>query len=229
MIEVNKKNYTIIEMLVVISILGVLVALGAPAAIGMMTKQKSTAAKQEVQAIVQAFKAYEAEYGCLPFAKGTGAFTADLVTNIDSSGKGVDLSTQTETVKKMLGVLMNYPEDSVNNPKKIKFLKWIDRDEDNKPDNWLDPWGQPYVIGLDYDYDGRVAINDADGDGNYKTDSDGENLHGTIFVFSKGEDMLESVTASDNDVIEADFDFDNNNQIRNEERRAVNSDNVKSW
>ena len=219
-----RKHYTIIEMLVVISILGVLIAMGAPAAIRMMSKQKSTVAKQDIQAIVQAFKAYEAEYGRLPFATTQ---TTDIVTSVASPAKN-----SMQLINELLD------NSATDNPRGIKFLKWVDRytsatatggtlgEDSTTPDNWLDPWGSPYVVGIDYDYDGRVAIFDADGDKTYETNDD-ENLRGSVFVFSKGEDMLESTTATDDEII--DWEYCTDGSVSASDRASSNSDNIKSW
>ena len=105
-----RKHYTIVEMLVVISILGVLIALGAPAAIRMISKKKTTVAKQEVLAIVQAIKSYEAEYQKLPFATSQNR---DVVFFKAGDSEA------------FFQVLLGLNEDE--NPTNIKFLKWLDR------------------------------------------------------------------------------------------------------
>ena len=232
-----RKQYTIIEMLVVISILGVLIAMGAPAAIRMISKNKTTVAKQEVQAIVQAIKAFESEYGKLPLAgKGSGQYRADVIFFTAAESQTL--------VEVLLGL------DSTENPRDIKFLKWNDHysdasisstvdaygtpalGEDSTADNWIDPWGNPYVIAIDYNYDNIVSF-DWDGDGSVE-DIDSETLRGNVFVFSKGESGvcgLDTFTIAEvkDRFLDGDFDSDNGGDVDSGEISSTNSDTAKSW
>ena len=231
-----RKHYTIIEMLVVISILGVLIAMGAPAAIRMMSKQKSTVAKQEIQAIIQAFKAYEAEYGRLPFATTQ---TTDIVTSVASHAKN-----SMQLINELLD------NSATDNSRQIKFLKWgdkFDKDADKdggsgepdgaKPDNWLDPWGNPYIVMIDYDYNGLIEESAGDGgidlDGDGTATEDAEKLRGSIFVFSNGEDEINGMDTFTEDVlkkfIDEEYDSNEDGDADTNEKGSANSDNVKSW
>jgi len=170
--EFYRKHYTIIEMIVVIGILAVLVAMGAPAAISMISKKETTRAKQEIQAIKQAVKAYEAEYGKLPLS--------------GNSFERLDDTTD-PTAQRFISALLYHGNDKVtDNPRGIKFLAWVNNhgaDTATTPDNWLDPWGQPYILAVDYDYNGETTI------------GDGVIVKGSFFIVSRGEDAAD---ASDN-------------------------------
>lgn len=60
------KNFTLIEMLIVIAIIGILVSLLMPVVDNIRTKASETEAKSEIQSIKTAIKSYEMTYGVLP-------------------------------------------------------------------------------------------------------------------------------------------------------------------
>ena len=225
-----RKHYTIIEMLVVISILGVLIAMGAPAAIRMMSKQKSTVAKQEIGAIKQAVKAYEAEYGKLPLV-----------------GTSIEILNGTSNPTAMAFLQELMAVTTTENTRNIKFLTWIDRynasttavkgigvSDDLVADNWIDPWGNPYVVMIDYDYNG--LIENIAGDGGIDLDGSGSantKLRGSVFVFSSGEDGINGMDTFSGDVltkfIDEEYDSNEDGDAGTNEKGSTNSDNVKSW
>jgi len=240
--KIYRKYYTIIELLLAIGIIAALAAMGAPAAMKFISKQDETRAQQEIQAIKQAVKAYEAEYGKLPLATGTNAITTELIDGAARLDPESSITATTDFPKTALffKALMGRELNTVDNPRKIEFLKWLDNygDEDGVADNWLDPWGQPYVIMVDYDYNGLIEETVGDGGINLDADPDKDEAHeqlrGSFFVFSRGEDMVCGLDDfTDAAVVElclgAGYDSVTPGVIVQADRPATIKDDVKSW
>ncbi len=125
------KRFTLIEILVVISIIAVLMGLLVPALNKALKRAKRSQALAAVKSMHLAIKQYETTYGFLPF---TGLNADTLVS-----------STQYSLLVNTLGAL-----DTASNPRKLKFLSL---DKNNK---FLDPWQRDLQVSLDLDYDGDI-------------------------------------------------------------------------
>jgi prepilin-type N-terminal cleavage/methylation domain-containing protein len=125
--------FTLVELLVVISIIAILAGLSFPAVSGAMDSAKKTQAKSNAVQIATAVTAYEMEYGKLPAFTGT-------------------------TVDKTLVDIL-----TTNNSRGIVFLEaqaWKKGKGGTNSVGYCDPWDstKPYAIALDTDYDNKVAV-----------------------------------------------------------------------
>ena len=125
----NQTGFTLVEVLVVISIIGALAGIMVPTIKGAMEAGKKAKAKGEENAIVAAVKAYKQEYGRWP---GTNWID-------DKSFEGDDS-------KSLLAALSGTNNTFVENPKLVRFLEGADTDGTMK-----DPWGTQYLILVDTD------------------------------------------------------------------------------
>ena len=123
------KRFTLIELLVVIAIIGILAGLVFPALGTVRNNAKKSKASSECQAMKTAIVMYESEFSCWP---GTVGSKDGLVTNY------------VEMCKILTGK---------NSKKTVFFEVGVGYDE-NK--GILDPWGKPYQVILDADYDGKI-------------------------------------------------------------------------
>ena len=140
-------GFTLVELLVVVSIIGLLVGLlaaGIPLAIekGMTAK-----AKGETTAIVAAIKAYKQEYGKFP---GDPSITNRLFSSNSSP----------DTIKTLMKVLGGDAAATLNseiaNPKGVRFF------EGSKTDGTMtDPWGGQYLVLVDSSETGSVTYTNA--------------------------------------------------------------------
>ncbi|MBT7959476.1 MAG: prepilin-type N-terminal cleavage/methylation domain-containing protein [Akkermansiaceae bacterium] len=147
--KTHKRGFTLIELLVVIAIIAILAALGMPAILAQLKKAKIAKAKGICTSFEIAVNNFESEYNYLPYSGS--APTADEEMRSDS-----DIMT----------VLAGVEEDV--NPKRIKFFELGEpkgSSESNYKDGMhitassaklYDPWGEPYYMTIDYDYDGEV-------------------------------------------------------------------------
>ena len=159
------KSFTILELMVVFSILVILAAFLMPAVTKLIEKAKKTQTKAEMLAIITAIKSYEATYGVLPVPAGW------VDASVDS--KYDDLMELLTCLKKGAGG----PADVYLNTREIRFLD-VPTDytsTDASENGYRDPWGNYYKIYMDTNYDGQIA-----GPG-------GTALYGTTFVYSTGK------------------------------------------
>lgn len=131
----SKKSaaFTLVELLVVISIIVILAGLSFPAVNGAMDSAKKTQAKSNAVQIAAAVSAYEMEYGKLPTLTGT-------------------IVDQT-----LVGIL------TTSNSRGIVFLEaqaWKKGKGGTNSVGYCDPWSSntPYCIALDTDYDNKINV-----------------------------------------------------------------------
>ena len=125
----NQPSFTLVEVLVVISIIGALAGIMVPTIKGAMEAGKKAKAKGELNAIVAAVKAYKQEYGRWPGS----TFTSDTTYQ---DGQSMEL----------LAALSGTNSSAVENPKSVRFLEGALSDG-----TMLDPWRTQYLVLIDSD------------------------------------------------------------------------------
>jgi len=145
------KGFTLIELLVVIAIIAVLASAGFAVGPTMMNKAKKLNAQATATSIANAVEQFYTEYSALP--------------DPGSNSSDIELSTNQSD---LLDILVGGTKAGsiTQNPRKIRFLSV--KDAKNGMDGALytgtaiskilDPWGQPFYIRLDYDYDERLTF-----------------------------------------------------------------------
>ena len=167
MIREKNNGFTLVDLLVVIAIVGILAAILFPAINQGIKRAEITRAKQEMNHIIAAVKAYYAEYSKMP--------TPDTNGDADHTfGGKEDISKSSGRVKPQ-NVVMNILRDvdaqgnmnHTNNPRRIAFLDApesslsdTDKGYDLAEGYYLDPWGNPYIICMDTDYDSQTYFSD---------------------------------------------------------------------
>jgi len=177
--------FTLVELLVVVSIIGLLVGLlaaGIPRAMDAGMKAK---AKGESTAIVSAVKAYKQEYGRFP-----GDLTQSNVTFTSNSSP---------TVQNLIKVLSGDSTTSLDsssqaaNPKGVRFLQGSAGGTSGLPD----PWGNQYIVVVDTGESGGVTYTYA---GSAKT------LKISVLALSYGSDgKADTASGKKNDVFSTDL------------------------
>ena len=158
------KRFTLIEMLVVIAIIVILAGLVFPALGLARQNARKSKANSECQSLKTAIIMYESEFSCWP-------------VSVSSSKEGQALSDS--DYKQMCKYLIG------ENGKKMVFYE-VGVDYDENGNGILDPWGIPYQVILDADFDGKIANSN-----NVKTIAD-KTLHTRVAVFSFGTKLSNS-------------------------------------
>ena len=127
--------FTLVEILVVISIIGLLAGLALPAIQGAQTAARKGKAKAEMQSIITSLKAYQNEYGRLPDPAALG-----------SSAEGDGDSWFGGTASQNLCWMLSGDNYGQQNPRQIVFLELPPNSTNGV---FLDPWKRQYFIKLD--------------------------------------------------------------------------------
>ena len=144
----SQRAFTLIELLVVISIIAILASLAFPAVNGALDSAKRAKVKNDVIQIVTAIKAYQTEYGRLPFWKTEDDWYDDTDNN------------------NLFDILRGHTSGAQNNlnPRMISFIEIRpakgNKDGIGADGKFYDPWGSAYLIKLDLDYDNQIQYYD---------------------------------------------------------------------
>ncbi len=145
------KGFTLIELLVVIAIIAVLASAGFAVGPAMMNRAKKVSAQATAISIANAVEQFYTEYSALP----------------DPGSNSTDAAFTT-TDSALLDILAGgtKPSSITQNPRKIRFLSVKEAKNGmdgavysgSSIDKILDPWGQPFTITLDYNYDEQLDV-----------------------------------------------------------------------
>lgn len=160
--KIGSKGFTLVELLVVISIIAILAGILLPAVIGAFKKASDAQARTEVKSIEVALKQYYTEYGKFPLGNGQ----ADKVYGTGDS----DLDGN----RLLISILRHdrsYPSYNsawtTLNPRGITFLEAsedsLKNDAGQKTYDYFDPWGNQYRIVYDANFQNGVET----GSGNF--------------------------------------------------------------
>jgi prepilin-type N-terminal cleavage/methylation domain-containing protein len=147
----RKHGFTLVELLVVIAIIAVLAGAGFAAGNAAIQKARRTTALATATSIEAAVNNFYTEYGTMP-----------------KSGLSDDVVVNTKDDLDFLRVLLGLNE-TANPPLNTRAIKFLSVREGKGNRNGLvynpagtnvtglfDPWGGPYYIALDGDYDERI-------------------------------------------------------------------------
>lgn len=185
----GSTGFSLVELLVVVSIIGLLVGLAATAVPKALDAGDKAKAKGDLTAIVAAVKAYKQEYGQWPVAKSK----MDQASDEFNSWYGPPTTKQEsmDLMKILSGDMTIQKEGQTMNPKGVRFLEGAKADG-----TFQDPWGTQYCVKMD--------TNDSGGLEYYGTGNQ-ENIRVSVIAVSLGkngtqEDPDKKVTKTCDDV-----------------------------
>jgi prepilin-type N-terminal cleavage/methylation domain-containing protein len=156
-------GFTLIELLVVIAIIAILIGLLFPAFNAVQNQARRTQAKNDLTQIVTAVNAYYTEYGKYPLPS---AATSDYIYGPGGAATNDDLFY---ALRAVAGGNINGSDAA--NPRKIVFINppyvkdpanprsGIGTPTGTGPGQYYDPWGTPYAVEIDGNYDNQIATN----------------------------------------------------------------------
>ncbi len=160
----RKNAFTLIELLVVVTIIAILAGLAVPAIGTALEAAKKAEATAVCTQLKTALSSYLTEYGAWQGVLNT----EDPI-----------LSDNPVFVQLLLG---ESTEDPNPNPRQIVFMEFDDDslvDRTDATQGFLDPWGFPYNVQVDHDYDNKI---DAPGGSSQTV------IRTNVIVWSDGKD-----------------------------------------
>src|SRR5438876_9783803 len=149
------QAFTLLELLVVITIIIILIGFLFPAFRGIQDQAKRTQAKNDLNQIVTAINAFYTEYGKYPVASGTTTdtaakcdannFTVFDVLRYDTSNSADATNVTTLNPRQVVFIEPPTAKDQINPKLGIKVLG-------ANQGVWFDPWGLPYNVTIDANY-----------------------------------------------------------------------------
>ena len=140
----KSRSFTLIEILVVLSIIAVVMGLLIPAASTVLKRASINKTRTAIRTLQMAVKQYEATYGTLPFTESVAT----------------DTQLSAQFYNDLLATLGALSTNISFNPRRIKFL------ELDKNNNYRDAWDNDFSVSFDMDYTGEIddgQINGATG------------------------------------------------------------------
>ena len=152
-IREHTSAFTLIELLVVMTLIAILLGIGYPAFTSVMESARKTQAKNEEQQIVAAVNAFYTDYGKYPIVTAdttiTGTSTptsGDLFFTLRAVSGGANTANAVNT-RAIVFIQPPVSKDQTNPRSGIKTSNGI----------WYDPWGSPYNVMIDGNYDNQLA------------------------------------------------------------------------
>lgn len=197
--DANQSAFTLIEVFVVAGVIIILLGLAFPAFHSVQNSARKTQAKNDLVQIVTAVNAFYTEYGKYPLP-------ASAVSDATAKFGGGTANLSGPLFNDLRGV-----STTLGNTRQIVFISPPDAKDQTAPRNGIatapanrqlyDPWGTPYFISIDWNYDNQIP-----NPYTLDTGAGGANIRQGVIAWSLGANKLggsgakSSVDASD-DVI----------------------------
>lgn len=176
-IQKRARGFTLVELLVVIVIIGILTGILLPVGHQVMKSMRKTTASKTATELRTALTNYYTEYRKFPpIQQGSGSGDVEIKT--DSSN---GLITALMAVKGASATEeLNRRGEQFFTTKKAKKQGGPGINGKSPPFSLLDPWGKPYLVSFDSNYDDQLEVPER------KTGNGTEIIYTTVAVWSWG-------------------------------------------
>lgn len=186
----RKRGFTLIELLTVIAIIAILAGFILSAVTGAKKRAKIAIARTEMANLKGAIMGYEKDYSIYP---------TTLTNTVDTTYGAAGILANSPPNSDVMDVLRNVkPTDHrtaghPRNPRQTSYIEIKPAASASSPGitasgDYNDPWGNPYIITLDNDFDDTAVDPVYNGDGHIKA---------SILIWSRGPDGEASATKTD--------------------------------
>jgi len=193
-IREQASGFTLIELLAVITIIAILMGFLFPAFQNVQNSAKKTQAKNDLTQIVTAVNAFYTEYGKYPLVTADtiygpgGTSTADLFYSLRAVALGANAPVNGVPAVNSRAIVFISPPD-VKTPANPRSGIGTT----TGAGQYYDPWGTPYLVEIDGNYDNQIA--------NPYTANAGAtpNLQIGVIAWSLGKDKAGATAAASGD------------------------------
>ena len=147
----HRSGFTLLELLIVISIIAILAAIAFPATSMVMNQARKAQAESQVAGIVNAVKLYETQYSVLPLGNSPGEQEIPTDSEFVDILTGVDTDNNTKEISFLEG--KQAKKASGSKPARSGFVN-----QGNGSSSLVDPWGNFYMVILDANYDDEIKV-----------------------------------------------------------------------
>ena len=164
----TRSGFTLIELLTVIAIIAILMGLLLPALNAAKNAAKKASAKSDLTQLVNAVKSFQTDYGVYPIVSGTPAADVELgatsgdtyhnfevinVLRADSTDQGWNNGNAINTRET---IYLDVPQIKSPTSPTSGLGTGTETGGPGTAGEWYDPWGAPYIVAIDGNYDGYV-------------------------------------------------------------------------
>ena len=174
----RRRNFTLVELLVVIGIIAVLAGMLMAGIMYAPAKAQKAKSQAEVTTLLNAIKQYESTYGVLPIPKDA----------LSSDG------TLSSSDYKMMIHILQADDEGLNDSDKEKMKKQNKRltkfldIQGNEAGTYTDPWDEEYNVVFDADYDGKIVLSNPIPGLNTEAKSSKYTYRFSVIIWGKGND-----------------------------------------
>jgi len=151
------RAFTLIELLVVIAIMSILAALLLPAIAAASNRTRIKNAKVEMLDLGASISQYDSAYNRLP-----GASNMDTTFGYTGASLPNTVAMNSDVISILTGEDQGANANNALNPQRTPFFQAKQNSDTSKPGisivdgQFRDVWGNPFIISLDLNYDGKI-------------------------------------------------------------------------